>query len=261
MRISSSSIFITFIISTIMIIIFNRLLKNKKNYHFFRIDFLSMLGVLIFLRLLFPVEFVFTFTLEVPVIMNPIQNILWLPIYNQLTIHYLLIAMWASVSICLFIHYIILLIKINNKTKNVMSESKKLSIIQCKYPIYETSFVNVPTILATKKVIFLPISSYSDQEMKDILLHESQHIKNHDLLIKQLINILSIIYWWNPFVYIYRKQIQLLIEMRVDSKITDILSNYESLLYIQSLVSVQKKTIFIKNISEKALSTNLIDEN
>lgn len=261
MRISSSSIFITFIISTIMIIIFNGLLKNKRNYHFFRIDFLSILGTIIFLRLLFPVEFIFTFTLEAPIFMNPIQNILWMPIYNHLTIHHFVILIWLAVSICLFVYYVILLIKINNSTKKVILNSKKISVIWCKHPIYETSYVNVPTIFATKKAIFLPESLYSEQEMKDILLHESQHIKNHDLLIKQLINILNIIYWWNPFVYMYKNQIQLLLEMRVDSKITDVLSNYESLLYTQSLISVQKKTLFIKNNSDKALSTNLIDEN
>lgn len=261
MQITSSSIFITFIISGIFVLIFNTFLKNKKNYHLFRIDFLTMLAILIFLRLLLPVEFIFTITIESPTIMNPIQTLFLTPIYKNMLFNQFLLLAWIVVAILLFVHYIFVLCKLNKNTEKIISISQRLEDINCKYPVYQTNFVNVPTIFATKKTIFLPKLDYSSQELNDILVHETQHINNHDLLIKQLINILSIIYWWNPFVYVYKNQMQLLLEMRVDSKVTDTLTTQQSLLYTQSLVSIQKKIIFKKSKKNRFLSANFIDEN
>ncbi len=165
---------------------------------------MSILGTIIFLRLLFPLEFIFTFTLEAPIIMNPIQALFLTPIYKNMLFNQFLLLAWIIVSILLFFHYIFVLCKLNKNTEKIISISRRLEDMNCEYPIYQTNFVNVPTIFATKKTIFLPELDYSSQELNDILVHETQHINNHDLLIKQLINILSIIYWWNPFVYMYK---------------------------------------------------------
>lgn len=261
MQISSSSIFITFIISGILILIFNALLKNKKNYHLFRIDFLSVLSVIIFFRLLFPVEFIFTYTIEFPIIMNSIQNILLAPVYKNWLFSHILLFTWIFVAIFLFIHYIFVLFKLNKSVNKLIATSNLVHNTNCEYPIYQAKSIHVPTIFATKKAIFLPIYPYSTQEFTYILAHESQHIKNHDILIKHLVNILNIIYWWNPFVYIYKKQMRLLLELRVDSQLTDTLSNQKAFEYIQSLISIQKKMVLKNDSANKYLSANFIDEN
>lgn len=52
------------------------------------------------------------------------------------------------------------------------------------------------------------------------LNHEASHHFHHDLLIKTGINILAVVYWWNPAVYVLEKKSDLLLEMRIDDHLT-----------------------------------------
>lgn len=52
-----------------------------------------------------------------------------------------------------------------------------------------------------------------------ILRHESTHYLHHDLLLKVLIKIFCIVYWWNPFCKPLQKQTDMILEMRVDQEI------------------------------------------
>ncbi|MDO4465744.1 MAG: M56 family metallopeptidase, partial [Bacillota bacterium] len=90
--------------------------------------------------------------------------------------------------------------------------------------------------------LFSSISSLTSfLDLSNILLHESWHIKNHDIWIKQFINILVILYWW--FIPIYRLQqnIDLFLEMRVDNQVTQNFSEQDTLNYMKTLVSIQEK--------------------
>ena len=51
------------------------------------------------------------------------------------------------------------------------------------------------------------------------LRHEVYHYLHHDLWLKFAVNCLVAVYWWNPFTYQLRKQISILLEMRVDDSI------------------------------------------
>ena len=127
------------------------------------------------------------------------------------------------------------------------------------YPVYVSKYVQTPTVFTTRKIIFLPITSYTENEFNSILSHEISHIKNHDGLIKQMINILMILYWWNPFVYLFRKQLHLLLEMRADYNCTKHLNSISKYQYVQNLISIQKKSC--TNIADSSLASNMIDEN
>lgn len=100
--------------------------------------------------------------------------------------------------------------------------------------------MNIPIIFGMKNpYIILPSSvSIPTDKLYYILYHEAMHHFYHDMLIKCIFRILSIIYWWNPaFILLYR-QINTILEMRIDKKIThnetEITSKYaECLLYMK----------------------------
>lgn len=52
------------------------------------------------------------------------------------------------------------------------------------------------------------------------LSHEASHHFHRDLLIKMGVNILAVVYWWNPAVYLLKARANLLLEMRIDDHIT-----------------------------------------
>ena len=80
----------------------------------------------------------------------------------------------------------------------------------------------------------------SQENLKNILLHETWHIKNHDVCTKQIINLLVIMYWWFIPVYRLRDKIDLFLEMRVDNQTTNPFSKDEVMKYMHTLIEIQK---------------------
>lgn len=66
--------------------------------------------------------------------------------------------------------------------------------------------------------ILLPTDmNFSDTELYYALYHEAEHARRKHTLLKQASNILKALYWWNPFVYRLSRQIDITIELCVDS--------------------------------------------
>lgn len=70
-----------------------------------------------------------------------------------------------------------------------------------------------PSILLPEEV------GLDNQQLYFILYHEMMHHFNHDLYIQMIIELLSILYWWNPACRVLKKQIHILLEMRVDDEV------------------------------------------
>ena len=84
-----------------------------------------------------------------------------------------------------------------------------------------TSAVQIPCCIGVvNKRILLPAKEYSEQELYYIILHEYMHLKNNDVLAKLLINIICALYWWNPLVYLLRKDMQQSLEIRCDGQVS-----------------------------------------
>ena len=62
---------------------------------------------------------------------------------------------------------------------------------------------------------------------KIILQHEFCHVKGNDLLIKLFYNLLLVIFWWNPLTYRFRKELDNLLELRCDLRITKDMNEWE----------------------------------
>lgn len=70
-------------------------------------------------------------------------------------------------------------------------------------------------------ILFPADLTLSDRELYFVLRHEMSHFFHHDLILKFFVNLLVIVYWWNPFSYVLKKQCDLLFEMRIDTAITN----------------------------------------
>ena len=72
--------------------------------------------------------------------------------------------------------------------------------------LYKSDIVQTPflTGIFYPKII-LPNVSLSDEDWKLLMKHELTHYKNHDLLFKNLIELIQKIHWFNPFIFLYAK--------------------------------------------------------
>ena len=247
MNLSVSSIFITLIISSVMITLFYLILFNKKLIFLLRTDLLIVLSFMIVLRLLFPVEWKFTITFAFPWIMNPLQSFLNYTIFDHFSILSLLLMIWLMGIIVQTFRFFVQFKKIES-VFNVLDRTsikKKVSDYleidaRFDYPVWIADSIPFPMILGFKKIILIPKINLEKEQTKHIILHEIEHLKHKDNFIKLFLNILLIIYWWFPPVYWLCNKIQLVLEMRVDKKVTQDLSELGVTKYAETLVKVQK---------------------
>lgn len=247
MSITVSSVFITLVVTLLMISLFYLILFNKKLIFLLRTDLLIVLSFIIILRLILPVEWPFTITLPFSWIMNPLRSFLTYEIFNNFSIISLLSIIWLCGSVFQIFRFIIQVKRINNvfnvldKTAIKKQVSDYLDIdTQHNYPVWIADSIPFPMILGFKKVILIPKINLDKHEMEHIILHEIEHLKYKDNTIKLFLSIMLIIYWWFPPVFWLCDKIQLVQEMRVDKKVTNGFSDSGITEYANTLLRIQK---------------------
>ena len=93
------------------------------------------------------------------------------------------------------------------------------------------------------KTVLIPDETYTDDELRMMFRHECMHIKNKDLWIKLLIQIYCCVFWWNPFAYLLKSDLDISLEMKCDLNATKNLSDAEKLTYIETLKNRSVKKI------------------
>lgn len=218
-----------------------------------------LLGVLlVILRLLVPMEFSFQQTICEKIIFPSLFLILYKPILEFVApgiyIYHVILLLWG-IGILVFgiknlLNYIRFLYLIkretylsDNKVTNIINKIEKLYGKSSDFKIIITSKVSVPMYFGLiKPKIILPKIELSDEELYYILRHEATHYYNYDLWIKLFVEFICIIYWWNPFVYILKHQVDKILEIRVDIDVTKKFNESEKIKYLECLIKIAKET-------------------
>lgn len=67
--------------------------------------------------------------------------------------------------------------------------------------------------------IFIHVESHSEKELKQILLHEQTHVCQWHSLDILLIEVLRIVFWWNPIVWLMKRDIAINLEYLADEAV------------------------------------------
>lgn len=89
-----------------------------------------------------------------------------------------------------------------------------------------------------------------------ILSHEASHHFHHDLLIKTLTRFVTMVYWWNPASHILNKQVDVILEMRVDN-IVAAYSQETIIKYLHCLTELGELALK-KNVLPNAVTLSLL---
>lgn len=87
-------------------------------------------------------------------------------------------------------------------------------------------------------VIALPEITLSEEEWYYVLSHEMAHYYHRDLWLRCVCEILHIVYWWNPFIYLLRRQLIVFQERHIDAVVTLKLNESRVLDYLSCLVKI-----------------------
>lgn len=84
-------------------------------------------------------------------------------------------------------------------------------------------------------IIFLPKGMFSQKELVFILKHEIWHYRHRDVALKFFMELLCAVYWWNPIIFLLKKRLIILLEIRADAEVCETLSHTERLEYMACL--------------------------
>lgn len=164
-----------------------------------------------------------------------------------------LLALWGIVSFVGIIYVLLLRIFIIRKVKAVSIDvtskySFMLSEIAETYGkkicvrILEMEDIDVPMCIGVKgKYIVIP-RAIPDETLYYSIFHEYVHACNNDILSMTVIDIWVAIFWWNPFSYLLRYQMEESFELNCDKCITRNMNTAEKRKYLQTIVDVIKSS-------------------
>lgn len=105
--------------------------------------------------------------------------------------------------------------------------------------VQRTDMLDAPLIVGLiKPVLYLPDTELSEDNLNYILMHELTHYKRHDLLYKWAVLTVKSIHWFNPFVYLVSKQIDLDCEVSCDAEVAGKLSKPEQDSYMNMILGL-----------------------
>lgn len=138
-----------------------------------------------------------------------------------------------------------------NKIKNILSDCLRQLKLKNNISIIETNMVNAPCIYGffRYKILFPEglYESLKHEELKCVLLHELSHVKNFDLPINLFINLLNIIYFFNPLIIFALNTMKKDREILCDKNAISFL-NDDYLIYGNTLIKILE-FIKLKNYS------------
>jgi len=142
--------------------------------------------------------------------------------------------------------------------KEILYNCMKILHIRHEIELAYSQKVSSPSLcgLINPKIL-IPISvaeNISDEYFKYIIMHELTHLKSKDIFINLVINLLSIIYWFNPILLYGFHKMRQDCEVSCDDKVLSYLDEGENMHYGNAILSVLK----LANVHNKLVGTTAL---
>lgn len=117
--------------------------------------------------------------------------------------------------------------------KKIKSDTGKFLTVRVSY----ANHINIPAgIGILKKQIILPHGDYTDEALYLILKHEYTHFINHDLAVTMMVHLFSYVFWWNPTVYLLKKDLEQILEIKCDLSVVSGMNVTEKAQYLRVIL-------------------------
>lgn len=251
MAITPLSFFMSVLWSCIIISAVHFLRKKQFFLNGFGITTIVLLYVFCIGRMLFTFEFPFTKVVELPSVYNQFYQVVCRDTYSvgrrEVNIFSIFLIVWFSVSAVLLVKYGIdyarsfkqirdLSYVTDDRYEKILAEIQSQTDRRKNICVVSCSAVGMPMGVGVfKKRILIPPGKYTDEEIRYILLHEYAHFVNNDLIMKLLIEIFCRLFWWNPLVYVLRKDVEQMMELKCDLMVISGLGSLKRACYLKTI--------------------------
>lgn len=226
----------------------------KRNGTLFRGTIKIVFGVIavIMLRMMVPVNFPFTKTIYSSKLLIGLGNIVYANVYGdrEILVSDLLLWLWISVAVILLIRYFYKRLKVRRCLEQYII--KDIETKEYYEPFLKQAKIkNVRIAIipegrqsaifgVIRPIMILPDAVLEEKTVAYMIQHEIKHYANYDLWLKFLVDLLVVIHWWNPIVYMMRKELSLAFELSNDYMVTKDMSELGKIEYAETLVQAAK---------------------
>lgn len=217
------------------------------------------------LRILLPFECGFTRTILLPGFYSRAMDWLNWPLWamgeSEVTVYHALVLLSLSVFAVKLFHLLRMQAIYGQHVQSLLTDSilsyKDMfghsRTVRC---VLDPSSTNALAFGLLKPTIVLPKLPLTASERQMIIQHELIHIKNGDLWIKYMVEIVCIFFWWNPLFSWLKTQVSNTLETRVDQCVVQDLSDVQKIEYVECLLKMVKS----KMTNVPAFSTYFVND-
>ncbi len=109
---------------------------------------------------------------------------------------------------------------------------KKVRVLSC-------GVVNVPFMTGVfRPVLILPKRAFTEEQLRNILRHETTHLGRRDILYKWFATLVKCVHWFNPVVWYAVRQINTECEISCDMSVIAEMNNEEETSYVDTILSM-----------------------
>jgi len=165
-------------------------------------------------RLALPFDNKNAIVIQSNIILPSLQTFFEIEVVQSVTIGMIFLIVWGLGSLIILINAINNSLRIQQIKNYEAYTSLQLEMIIKEFPnermkVEFSSVITVPQVVGLLKAhIFLPQSgNFTNEELKMIIMHELWHVKGKDIVIKFFYLLLEVIFWWNPIIHTFRKEL------------------------------------------------------
>ena len=233
---SFSTILMTFIASNLIIVLITVCFRCEKILLSIGYKLAAVFLVLTVLRVLFPFELPFAKNVYLPVLLSLLVGTIRHPFWELGRIS---ISLWFLFEITWIAGFLVNLYRRHQKNRSVRIYCNRYGIDVTNKEPYVSILANVcgnrknhfrvlivpgidsPTLLGFFHPCILLVQGQdlTPEELYYTFRHETFHHYHHDILTKCGTNLLCMFYWWNPACSKLQKQMDKVLEMRIDDNV------------------------------------------
>ena len=222
------------------------LLRRKSSfiasYGIYTVLLVFVLGVL---RLLAPVEVHGSIIVHSERVLPFLRDLVRKPLLGEaFTVGTLVLCIWGLGTLIWLIRYAVQLAAFRRERAgfsscDVPAVRSVQAALAVKAPIRVSPEVQMPYVTGYfKPEIYLPPLELSEAEWRFVIRHEQQHIASRDQLIKLVFLLLSAVFWWNPITHFFLRELDAVLELKCDERLTAKLDEEEKLAYYETMLAV-----------------------
>ena len=213
------------------------------------VSFLLLTVILGVVRLLVPIDFDRAFVIRSYQVIPAIRDFLNRPVVGSLSLAFLLLIVWAVGTVGFLSRDLLVHLRFLRTVRRYPAADRRDLLelageFGSNYGLLVSPMISRPYVAGLfRPIIYLPDLELPEEQWRIVLRHEVQHIRSHDAWKKLFFLAIQALFWWNPLAHISLSEIDTLLELQCDARVTAGMGAEEVDRYLETLKALKTQSL------------------